>query len=186
MTPIKLNNGAQKKEVLRHLLSLDREDLRLRFGYTPTDSIIEKYVNDTWNAKGNQWFGVYNTKEEGCIATLHVAIMNKSAAEIGCTVSDKYRKHGIGNDLFIRGTTWAKSFGVKEIYMYCLSENKAIQKIAKNNKMHVITLEGGEAEATLATPYDPMASINDVLLDRIAVYDMLLVNQQKFIKQFLG
>jgi RimJ/RimL family protein N-acetyltransferase len=185
MTPIKLISDVQKKEVLTHLLSLDREDLRLRFGYTPTDSIIEKYVNDSWDKKGNQWFGVYDSKVDGLIATLHVALMNHSAAEIGCTVYKQYRKHGIGNNLFVRGSTWAKSFGVKEIYMYCLSENKAIQKIAKNNKMHVVTIEGGEAEATLSTPYDPMASIKDVLLDRIAVYDMLLLNQQKFFTKFL-
>jgi RimJ/RimL family protein N-acetyltransferase len=186
MTPIKLTSDVQKKEVLTHLLSLDNEDLRLRFGYTPTDSIIEKYVDDSWDKRGNQWFGVYDTKIDGLIATLHVSLMNHSAAEIGCTVLSDYRNNGIGSDLFVRGTTWAKANDVKEIYIYCLSENKAIQKIVKNNQMHIVTIERGEAEATLSTPYDPLATIKDVLLDRVAVYDMILLNQQKFFTKFLG
>ena len=186
MTPIKLRTKAQKKEVVNHLLCLEREDLRLRFGYSPTDSIIEKYVEDSWGDAKNQWFGVYDSDRDGLIATLHVSLIGNRKAELGCTVFSEYRNNGIGNDLFVRGTTWAKTFGVKEIYMFCLSENKAIQKIAKKNKMHVVTQEGGEAEATLSTPYDIGAPMRDILLDRIAVYDMILISQNKFIKNFLG
>lgn len=185
MTPIKLNTELQKKEVLSHLLSLEREDMRLRFGYTPTDSIIEKYVEDSWSDINNQWFGVYDDKSEGCIASLHVNVISNQIAEFGCTVDPRYRNHGIGGDLFKRGLTWAKKFNVKKIFMHCLSENKAIQKIAKKNNMDVITLSDGEAEATLSTSFDPTAPYVDVVLDRMAVYDMLLIKQLKFIKNFL-
>lgn len=186
MIPIKLSSDSQREEVVTHLLSLERGDLRLRFGYSPTDSIIEKYVNDSFGKPDNQWFGVYDSETDGLIATLHVALLDDHRAEFGCTVGSSYRQRGIGNELFVRGVTWAKSCGVKKVYMYCLSENKAIQKIARKNNMHVITLCEGEAEATLATPYDPTAPMNDVLLDRMSVYDMLLVNQHKIIKTFLG
>ena len=184
MIPIKLNTKLQMEEVITHFLSLEREDLRLRFGYTPTDSIVREYVESSWSTKHDKWFGVYDSGK--CIATAHVCIMKNDTAELGFTVSKDYRKLGIGNKLFVRGTTWAKSLGAKQLFLHCLSENKAIQKIAKNNNMNVVILTGGEAEATIATPYDPSAKFIDNMFDGIAIYDMLLINQQKFITQFLG
>ena len=177
MIPIKLTSDLQKEEVVNHLLSLRREDLRLRFGYSPTDSIIRKYVEDSWRKSRNQWFGVCST--EGCIATVHVAISDDKTAELGCTVSQDYRQQGIGNDLFLRAVTWARSYGVKRIFMHCLTENKAIQKIANKNNMDVVIMSGGEAEAIVDISADPMAPYSDVMLDRIAIYDMMLLNQRK-------
>ena len=184
MTPIKLSSDLQRQEVVKHLLSLDREDLRLRFGYTPTDSIIEQYVSESWSRVGDRWFGIYDSDHEGLVATLHIAKIDNESAEFGFTVSKDMRNQGVGNALFKRGAVWAKAQSVKKLFMHCLSENKAVQSIAKKNEMHVVTILGGEAEADLALPYDPSAIISDVLLDRVSVYDMLLVNQQKLMSTF--
>ena len=64
--------------------------------------------------------------------------------------------------------------------MHCLSENQAIKKIAKNNSMHVVTLSDGESEADLVLQSNATAKFSEALVDNMAVYDMLLVNQQKF------
>ena len=180
MIPIKLNHKLQREEVLKQLLSLEREDLRLRFGYTPTEEIITTYVNDSWCKDGDQWFGMYDRSFDGVIATMHIAMMGDSAAEIGFTVDKSFRNRGLGTKLFERATTWARAHDVEKLFMHCLSENKAVRSIAKKNEMHVITIIGGEAEADLVLKQDVLAPIADVMLDRIALYDMLLINQQKF------
>lgn len=181
MVPLKLLTEIQKEEVIKHLLSLDSNDLRLRFGYMPTESIITQYVTDSWGKTYSRWFGVYDSNTEGLVATLHVSILDDDSAELGFTVAKNLRRRGIGNDLFQRGVTWAKSLGAKKFYMHCLTENKAVQRIAHKNNMHTVTVGDGESEATLSTPYDPRAPFMDVMLDRIAVYDMMLINQQKII-----
>ena len=185
MTPIKLSSDLQRKEVIAHFLSLPKEDLRLRFGYTPTDTIIEKYVNDTWDKPDNSWYGMYYADREGVVATLHIAQMDSETAELGFTVSSDLRRRGNGDALFKRGVTWAKSRGIKRLFMHCLSENVPIQRIAKNNGMHVVRLIAGEAEADLALPYDPTAIVHQVLLDSMAIYDMMLVNQLKFFNNIM-
>lgn len=185
MTPIKLSSDLQRKEVIAHFLSLPKEDLRLRFGYTPTDSIIEKYVNDSWGKTDNDWYGMYDADREGVVATLHISQMDDETAELGFTVSSDLRRRGNGDALFKRGATWAKARGIKRLFMHCLTENVAVQRIAKKNGMHVVRMIGGEAEADLALPYDPTAIVNQALLDNIAVYDMVLVNQLKFFNNIM-
>lgn len=184
VTPIKLSSDLQRQEVINHLLSLDRDDLRLRFGYTPTDSIIEKYVNESWCNNEDRWFGIYHKDYEGLVGTLHAAQMNDDIAEFGFTVDKQLRGQGLGDTLFKRAYTWAKSRGIKKVFMHCLSENKAIQHIAKKNDMNVIRLNGGEAEADLVLPIDYSAPLSEVLLQKMAVYDMLLINQYKLITKY--
>lgn len=181
MTPIKLSLDLQRQEVIKHLLSLDREDLRLRFGYTPTDAIVEKYVTDTWNKDGHRWFGIYHPDYDGVVATIHVAQMEDDAAEFGFTVLKELRGHGLGDTLFKRGALWAKARCIKHVFMHCLSENKAVQHIARKNDMKVVSLGGGESEADVTLPTDYTALLNEVMVDRIAVYDMLAVNHQKML-----
>ena len=186
MLPIKLKTSAQKEEVLKHFLSLELEDLRLRFGYLPNEYAITKYINDSWERIGDRWFGIYDVEHDGLIATLHVAKLDEESCEFGFTVTKDQRNKGIGDKLFKRGIIWAKARAMKHVFMQCLTENKAMQKIARNNQMHVVTLDYEEAEADLDVSYDPTAAITEVLIDNIAVYDMLLINQQKFLFKMLG
>ena len=185
MTPIKLSSDLQRQEVIKHLLSLDKEDLRLRFGYTPTDSIIEQYVTNSWDKVDHRWYGIYHPEYDGVVATLHAAQMDSETAELGFTVCKELRRHGLGDALFNRGAVWAKARGIKKLFMHCLSENRAVQHIAKKNGMHVVTMFGGEAEADLALPYDPAAIVSQALIDHIAVYDMLFVNQLKLFNKII-
>lgn len=186
MTPIKLSSDLQRQEVIDHLLSLDKEDLRLRFGYTPSEEIITKYVNESWVKPDDRWFGIYHHEHDGVVGTLHVADMGNNTAEFGFTVDKKLRGNGYGNVLFSRGATWAKARAIKHIFMHCLSENTIVQHIAKKNNMNVVRMFGGESEADLTLPTDYTAPINEAIIEQIAIYDMLFINQQRIISRFLG
>lgn len=156
---------------------MDKEDLRLRFGYAITDDFIIKYIDDTWDNPNDQWFAVFESPEK-VIATVHVSKYD-GEAEMGCTVEEEYRNHGLGNALFRRGATWAGKFGIRKIYMHCLSENEAIQKIAKKNSMSVVTIGPGEREAKVTLPYvDFTAPYRDAAYDRMAIYDSIIRTQR--------
>ena len=120
------------------------------------------------------------------MATVHVSILPNNIAEMGFTVSPEFRNKGIGQDLFIRGATWAMMKGAKTLYTQCLSENQVMQHIAKKNGMTVVTIEGTEKEATIkATKGTIKAFYDDNFFDNLAFVDRAIEKQFKLYNTFM-
>jgi RimJ/RimL family protein N-acetyltransferase len=188
MFPRKLINENDTREILEHFLRLDTHDRYMRFGFHANDEAIENYLRKgAFSNYGidNMWF--ISTDENGAvIGTVHVAIDGK-IAELGFTVSKDVRGRGLGQDLFMRGATWAMMKGVDEIYTQCLSENEVMQHIAKKNGMTVVTISRGEKEATIHTTKGIVESyFQDRAFDNIALVDASISNQHKVFKALIG
>lgn len=176
MIPEKLYSEHQRDLLIDHLLSLSKDDLYLRFGYQISEEQIRKYVERSYDFDTDisQWFGVFCETTGKIIASLHTIMVTSKKAEMGCTVDAACRNQGIGQKLFDRGLIWARANGAKTIYMQCLSQNQAIQKIAKRNNMLVATMGYDEKEGKLEFPLpDLTAPFSDVTLDRIAAVDSI-------------
>lgn len=182
MIPQKLYTVAQKEMVKRHFLfDLTTEDRYLRFGYQSPDAAIESYIDSTFGASNNRWFGIEH--EGRIIATCHANFDPETEqTELGFTVSPEFRGRGLGDLLFKRGKTWANSKGSKSIFLHCLSENKVIQHIAMKNGMHVIPLSYGEKEAVLETDFSPWANYSDATLEGMAIFDSTIRKQRWLVK----
>lgn len=139
-----------------HIISLNRDDRYLRFGYPATDDRIGAYVDSTQNSEKSVWICV---EVNGClVGTLHVAL-GTTSAEFGLTVSSCARNMGIGKLMFANAYILILELGIKQIHLYCLSQNKAIQKIARSFGLQVITC-GSDAEATVVIQYPvPLAEM---------------------------
>ena len=176
----KLYLQEHKRLVIEHLLRLSKEDRRMRFGMYANDDYIKDYVEKTWCAIGHRdcWFGSfeyqYPTAWPKINATCHVSLFNDSA-EIGCTVEEDRRNSGIGSEMFVRAATWATSRKATTLYMQCLSENKAIQSIAKKHGMTIGTIDRNEKEATIKVVNSYMDAVNDMILDGLSIYDHSLI-----------
>ena len=182
MIPQKLYTAAQKEMIKRHFLfDLSQEDRHLRFGYTPSDDAIEKYIDDSFGVKNSMWFGI--EFEDRIIASCHAFFEEEpQQTELGLTVSPEFRGKGFGDLLFKRGKVWAKSLNSKSIFMHCLSENKVIQHIALKNDMQVIPLAYGEKEALLETNFSPLVRYSDAALDSMALFDNTIRKQRWLVK----
>ena len=122
---------ASDRPALRtHFLALGAEDRRLRFGFTARDSTIERYVKDI-DFTRDAVFGVRNALDEGrqFDGITHLAL-DKNHAEIGVSVLEDARGRGIGSALVSRAAMHARNRGIEVLYMQCLSENRAIMRIA--------------------------------------------------------
>jgi RimJ/RimL family protein N-acetyltransferase len=174
--------ASQKEMVKRHFLfDLTTEDRHLRFGYTPSDTAIEKYIDDTFGVANSRWFGI--EAEGKIIATCHAFFEEEpKQTELGLTVSPEFRGKGLGDILFKRGVVWARSRGSKSIFMHCLSENKVIQHIALKNGMQVIPLAYGEKEALIETNFSPLVRYSDAALDSMALFDNTIRKQRWLVK----
>ena len=138
MFPRKLIHESDKRKILKHFLKLNEGDRYLRFGFHAHDEAIEKYLSGAFDEYGNKNMWFICLDEDKVIGTVHVSIV-QDTAEMGFTVTESKRGKGLGQDLFMRGATWATSKGVSRIITQCLSQNKVMQHIAKKNGMTVVT-----------------------------------------------
>lgn len=172
--------STEKQKLIDHMVQdMVGEPRRLRFGYPAPDAAVESYIDRSWEKlkKGDQWFVV---EDKGrIVATCHVSLLNDKQAEMGCTVAPDYQGQGIGQLLFDRGVTWARSKGAEGVYMQCLSENRIIQHIAKKNGMTTVTLAPGEKEATVKIERSELsAAAADATTETVAICDSVVRNQQ--------
>ena len=194
MIPRKLNNLIDKDNLEAHFINDIRgEDRRLRFGGAIDDDTVRKYLKSSFEEFGckNMWFIVdtetpkqFNRK---VVATCHVNYDERTnTAELGLTVGPDYRNQKIGQELFNRGITWARMRGAETIFMHCLSENMAVQHIARKGGMAVVTIDPSEKESSITIKKNPViAGFEDAIFEQMAVYDMLVRNQKWFFTKFL-
>lgn len=182
MYPQKLLTKNDRVNLLDHLLSLSDSDRYLRFGYPISSEQIEKYVERSFDLEKSQWFGMYDD-DERIVASVHAVMVTSTKAEMGLTVNSEIRNQGLGQMLFDRGLCWARSAGAKQIYMQCLTENKAIQHIARKNNMSVAVLASSEREGVLKfNSVSIIAPLSDVTMDHIAAVDACFREQRRTLK----
>lgn len=164
-----------KQKLINHLLKLQGDDRRLRFGAPVNDEYIANYVERTCGKPENKWFGV---EVDGVIiAACHTAKINDTTAELGCSVDPEYRGNGLAQKMFDRTVMWLKTRGIRTVYMHCLSENAIMRHIARKNDMEVVS-EYGESDANVELdPQSPFDVVLDAYADRMALYDMVYRNQ---------
>ena len=188
MIPRKLAHLDKQKLIDHFMNDIVGEDRRLRFGFEAPDTSVKEYIDKSIKCDYgylSMWFVVDDGDE--IVATCHVSLNPDTAtAEMGCTVSPKYRNQKVGQELFNRGITWARMAGAEHVFMHCLSENKVIQHIAKKGGMTVVTIEGTEKEATIkATKGTIKAFYDDNFFDNLAFVDRAIEKQFKLYTTFM-
>src|SRR2546421_5709868 len=158
----------------RHFLSLDREDRRLRFGISLSDAAVRAYVGRI-DFDRDAAFGVLDD-DLNLAGAAHVARAERHA-ELGVSVLQAHRGRGIGAELLARTHLRARNWGVRSLFMHCLSENGAMMHLARKQGMKIVA-ESGEADAWLALPLaDASSHFGEVFAQRVALFDLALKTQ---------
>lgn len=171
-TPFTIRLDELDRRALRkHFLALAGEDRRLRFGFIASDAVIERYVDDI-NFSRDAVFGV-NVESRSFEGIAHLAL-DKPHAELGLSVLHHYRKRGIGTALVSRAMVHARNRQIKVLFMQCLSENRAMMRIAQSLGMRVVT-HGPESEARMNLPSaDTLSILSEWVDDHVALHDAAL------------
>ena len=125
----------------RHFLSLEGEDLRLRFGATMAPALIVSYV-DRIDFDLDAVFGVHDD-ELALVGVVHVGFSG-DIAELGLSVLSGHRGRGIGSALLARAADHVRNRFVTRLFMHCLAENATMMHIARKLEMN-ICISTGEA-----------------------------------------
>ena len=194
MIPRKLNNFIDKENLELHFLKdIQGNDRRLRFGHMLPDEGVKDYIKKTFVSFGynDMWFIIDVESPETfgrkVVATCHVNYdVKTNTAELGLTVSPQYRNQKLGQELYNRGVTWARMKGAEIIFMHCLSENKTMQHIARKNGMSVVTIDPAEKQSSIKVEKNQIAAgYQDSVYEQMAVFDMLVRNQNWFFTSFM-
>ena len=141
--------------IANHLKKMKPEDRYLRFFSSINDNAIDSYV-ERIDFFSDGVFVVFDETGLEIKAFLHASCLSKKSFdieyEIGITVDDDLRGKGIAYELFSKAMTWAKSLGCKRIYVNCLRQNKAMQKIAEKFNIETKSLDYETKEGELKMP----------------------------------
>lgn len=189
--PVRSLTSRHRDRLREHLLALDEHDRYLRFGFSATDSQIVHYT-DTLDFDRDEVFGIFNRRLE-LIAMAHLAyapapqIKGQAAmAEFGVSVSKHARGRGLGARLFDHAILHARNRHISKLFIYALSENSAMLKIASNAGAKV-ERAGSESEAWLTLPPDDIASqVGEIVESQAAEWDYHMKVQAKRINEVIG
>jgi GNAT superfamily N-acetyltransferase len=165
---------ASRPGLERHFLSLEAEDVRLRFGAKIAPAAIASYVARI-DFDVDAVLGVHD-ESLSIIGVAHVAFTG-GLAELGVSVLSGHRGDGIGTALLARAADHVRNRFVTRLFMHCLAENAAMLHIARKLGM-TICVNTGEADAFLKLqPADPASVAGEFVNQRLALFDYALKAQ---------
>jgi len=165
---------ADRAALERHFLALDADDRRLRFGAPQNDSAIRAYVERIDFAR-DAVFGVWGDDLQ-LLGVAHLARAGKRA-ELGLSVLAGHRRRGLGGALLSRACMRARNWGQHALFVYCLSENEAVMRLARKQGMTIAGV-AGETHAWLELPPADAASFfDDLSSEALARFDLALKAQ---------
>lgn len=130
-----------------HLLRLDPESRRMRFGTPVSDYFIEQYAQ---NALGHHSIahGYFVDGVLRGVAELRgFRGVGGGAAEAAFSVEKDFQNRGIGTELFSRTVLAARNRGISKLFVNFLSQNARMQAIARKfDAVVTYDSDGGHAE----------------------------------------
>lgn len=172
---------AERPALCGHFLVLGPDDRRLRFGTPLSDYSVRQYVARI--DFGNDAVFAVADDELEFLGVAHLARGN-GHAELGVSVLQGYRGQGVGGALLERAHLHARNWSVRALFMHCLTENAAMMRLARRQRMEIVS-EAGEADAWLKLPPPDAAShFGAVFAQRIALFDYALKSQLAATRRF--
>jgi RimJ/RimL family protein N-acetyltransferase len=142
---------ADSLQLQKHLIRLDPESRRLRFGAIVRDQHITHFI-ETLNWSTSIHLGYFDRgRLRGAAHLVSFDDGDAPGVEYAVSVEAPHQNAGIGTELTRRAVTIARNRGLRELYMICLRENARMQHIARKVGATVV-LAGVEVEGRVALP----------------------------------
>ena len=164
-----------------HLLRLDGESRRMRFGMMVDDSFVRDYAERLQDMKSI----IYGHTVDGEVrAAAELRPLGNSVsgeAEAAFSVERPYQNSGIGTELLGRVVRAARNRSIHRIYMNCLAENRRMQAVAKKYDA-VLEFDQGDVVGRVAPSSAHYFSIwREAVEDEMGFVMAVLELQRKFL-----
>jgi RimJ/RimL family protein N-acetyltransferase len=182
VVPVRELHAGHRAEILHHLLILNEEDRRLRFGTQTPDEVIHHYVEGL-DFNKDTVFGSFNS-QLSLVGMAHLAYLPKTkgqpqAAEFGVSVLPDGRGQGIGTALLARASVHSRNTRIETLFVHCLTNNGAMMHLAQKAGMKV-EYAYGDADAYLKLPpANPGTIVEEAANEQWADFDYALKENLK-------
>lgn len=163
-----------------HLLRLDDESRRMRFGMGVDDEFITNYAQRLNDMKSIVYAHMIGGEVRAAAELRPLASQMHSEAEAAFSVEKAYQDSGIGTELLGRVVRAARNRSITRVYMNCLAENRKMQRIAKKYDA-VLQFEHGDVVGQVAPTSAHYFSIwREVVEDEMGFVMAVLDLQRRF------
>lgn len=114
-----------------HLLRLDGESRRMRFGMIVDDEFITAYARRLADMKSIVYGHIIGGEVRAAAELRPLGPNMHGDAEAAFSVEKPFQDSGIGTELLGRVVRAARNRSITRVYMNCLAENRKMQRIAK-------------------------------------------------------
>jgi GNAT superfamily N-acetyltransferase len=155
-----------------HLLRLDAEDRRLRFGFQTDDDQIDRHVRGIDLRKDRILVQVDD--DLNVVAAVHIAKGDPGTVEFAFSIDKQWRGRGLGRQLFQQAVLRARNRGLREAFVHYLVENGAMRHLAREAGMTSHN-EAGEIKGRIRLePPTPLSYLRELATERWGMYDYSL------------
>ena len=145
-----------------HLLRLDAESRRNRFGGAVSDEFIRGYVDISIGLEAVIHGFFVDGALRGAAELRPLGSGFAGEAEAAFSIETAWQSHGVGTALLDRTLLAARNRGVKHLHMACLADNRRMQQLARKFAAELTFDFGsvvGEVEAPHPTPLSVMREL---------------------------
>jgi GNAT superfamily N-acetyltransferase len=147
-----------------HMLRLDVESRRMRFGMAVDDDFVRKYASQI-NRFRSVVYGFFMERDMCAAAELRmIGDSWHGEAEAAFSVEPDYQNSGVGTELLGRIILAARNRGVDRLFMNCLTENRRMQRVAKKYEAELY-FDHGEVIGQLKPAFPTPASLWSEAMD---------------------
>lgn len=168
----------------QHLKALDSQDRYTRFGYAVSDHNIDQLIlNMLYHAQDHHLFVAKDSDQ--ATGFTHLAHAQGMGWELAVSVDKSHQGKGLGNHLMAATIDWARTHGVKRVFMHCIRNNKLILHLATKHGLEVIDRSGADVTAQVNLP--PATSTDytvDFVREQQDLLEQMLELQQQWLTNF--
>jgi GNAT superfamily N-acetyltransferase len=147
----------------QHLLRLDAESRRHRFGGAVSDELVARYAQSSALSGAV----IYGFLVDGVLrgaAELRL-LEHAGDAEVALSVEKAWQSHGVGTALLERVLLAARNRQVERLHMLCLAENRRVQQLARKFGAQ-LSFEAGSVMGEMKAPDPtPMSVMRELVVD---------------------
>ena len=177
--PIRVDSRMAVSAYAEHLSKMDSDDLRLRFGtlITPERAADWARALDLDDPKIKHIIWAMEDFNGNLISVCHLAIeRDNNKAEVALSTLPEARRQGYSALLIEVAMSYLRNRNIDQVYMVCLTENHAVQNLARKAGLALLTLDG-ESTAKLSLPWP---NLNTVRTETYANTLTMIDRQMRF------
>lgn len=169
-----------------HLLRLDPDSRRARFGGAVNDDFIRRYVAVSISLESVLHGFFVDGELRGAAELRPVRSADDTDAEASFSIERDWQSHGVGSALLTHTLLAARNRRIRRLHMICLADNRRMQQLARKFEAELSFDQGSVIGAVDAPWPTPLSVVREAVTDAASFATAVLDVQARLLKGDTG